>query len=89
MPTGKVAQNETVESLRMITRLVNSHDPPFKVEYVFDCCWKDLESEGCRKFMHYAGRPKEMDGVTEEKYKSSKDRSKKVEQARKNFIKLL
>ena len=39
--------------------------------------------------MHYAGRPKETDGVTEEKYKSSKDRSKKVEQARKNFIKLL
>ena len=73
----------------MNTMLVNSHDPVFKISYVFDCCWKDIESEGCRKFMHFAGRPHEKDEVTEEKYRTSTARSKKVEVAQRNFGRLL
>ena len=73
----------------MNTILINSHEPPHKVSYNFDCCWKDIESEGCRKFMHFAGRPHEKDEVTEEKYRTSRARSKKVEQAQISFDKLL
>ena len=71
IPDGKVASKETVESARIKVRLLNSNNPKQKFEYVFNCCWKDLDSEGCKKYKHFAGRPDEKDELSEEKLSTS------------------